>query len=161
VIPEIGPDPSGSVVYFVEDNRNGSFRIRAVNLPGLDIKDVTETAEPIAKLSISNAARSPIAWRIGDCAGLSRTQIFTGEAVVEQPPVFAALSTEPVGWLDTQHLVLSVRSIGCTGPNDLWVWNTGNSAATPLINGVDYTAIRSVLTSFGELPGGTSAAAPE
>jgi hypothetical protein len=161
LITEIGPDPSGALVYFVDDHRNGTFHIHAVTLPALAVTNVTESAEPLARLTISTVASSPLAWRIADCAGLTRTQIFTGQAVVDEPSVFAALSTEPVGWLDTEHLVVSVRSTGCAGPGDLWVWNTGNSAATPLISGVDSAAIRSVLTAFGELPGAPNAATQE
>jgi hypothetical protein len=161
VITEIGPDPSGAVVYFVDDHRNGTLHIHAVALPALTVTNVTEASEPIARLTIGTVASAAIGWRIGDCAGLARTQIFSGQAVVDEPTVFAALSTEPVGWLDTEHLVLSVRATGCAGPSDLWVWNTANSAATPLITGVDSAATRSVLTSFGELPGATNGAAAE
>jgi hypothetical protein len=57
-------------------------------------------------------------------------------------------------------MVLSVRTTGCTGPGDLWVWNITTSVATPLITGVDNAAIRSVLTSFGELPNDINSAAP-
>ncbi len=160
-ITEIGPDPSGALVYFVDDHHNGTFHIHAVTLPALTVTNVAETAEPLARLTVSTAAGAPIAWRVGDCAGLTRTQIFSGEAVSDEPSVFAALSTEPVGWLDSNHLVVAVRSTGCAGSSDLWVWNIGNSAATPLITGVDSAAIRSVLTAFGELPGATNAAAQE
>ncbi|HEX2782651.1 MAG TPA: hypothetical protein VHN36_03630 [Ilumatobacteraceae bacterium] len=161
LITEIGPDPSGALVYFVDDHGNGTFHVHAVTLPALGITNVAESAEPLARLTIGTVANAAIAWRIGDCAGLTRTQIFRGQAVVDEPSVFAALSTEPIGWLDTDHLVVSVRSTGCTGPSDLWVWNIGNSAATPLITGVDSAAIRSVLTVFGELPGAPNAAAQE
>jgi len=137
IITEIGPDPSGALVYFVDDHRNGTLHIHAVALPSLTITNVTAATEPIARLTIGTVASAAIGWRIGDCAGLTRTQIFGGQAVVDQPTVFAALSTEPIGWLDTEHLVVSVRPTGCTGPSDLWVWNTANSAATPLITGVD------------------------
>ena len=92
--------------------------------------------------------------------GSTRTQIGGFAAPADQPAVFATLSTEPVGWIDSDHLVLSVRNTGCTGPSDLWVWNIATSAATPLITGVDQAAIRSVLTSFGELPGDINSAAP-
>lgn len=152
LITEIGPDPSGSRVYFVHDHRNGTFHVHALDLPALALTDVIQVIEPVAKLTVGATANTAIAWRLGDCSGLTRTQIANSGAVVDQPAVFAALSTEPIGWLDAQQLVLSARSQGCTGPSDLWIWNIATSSATPLVSGVDATAIRSVLPSFGELP---------
>ena len=104
---------------------------------------------------------APIAWRLGDCSATDpHTEFDSGGVVADQPAAFAALSTEPVGWLDPQQLVLSVRPTGCAGPSDLWIWNIVSSAASPLVTGVDNAAIRSVLASFGELPGDISNAAP-
>jgi hypothetical protein len=78
----------------------------------------------------------------------------TGAAgLVDQPAAFVALSTEPVGWIDAQQLLVSARPAGCVGPSDLWIWNVATAAATPLVSGVDNAAVRAVLTSFGELPG--------
>jgi hypothetical protein len=152
-ITEIAPDPSGARVYFVHDHHNGTFDVQALDMPALSLIDVTQAVEPIAEVTVGVAANAPIAWRVGACTGLTRTQLFNSVAVVDQPAVFAALSTEPVGWLDPQQLVLSVRPGGCTGPSDLWIWNIVSSAATPLVTGVGTAAVRSVLTSFGELPG--------
>ena len=160
VITEIGPDPSGTRVYFVHDHGNGSFHIHALDFPALTLTDVTQAAAPIAKLRVGTTPGSPIAWRLGDCGGLTRTQMSNGGAGIDQPTAFATLSTEPVGWLDPQQLVLSVRATGCTGPSDLWIWNIASSAATPLVTGVDNVAVRSVLGSFGELPGDINSAAP-
>jgi hypothetical protein len=160
VISEIAPDPSGTRVYFVHDHGNGSFHIHALDFPGLVLTDVVQTAEPVAKLTVGTVGAGAIAWRIGACAGLTRTQITGATGATDQPAAFATLSTEPVGWLDPQQLVLSVRATGCSGPSDLWIWNVATSAATPLINGVDSVAIRAVLTSFGELPGDINNAAP-
>ena len=160
VITEIGPDPSGSRVYFVHDHRNGTFHVHSLDLPALTLADVIETPSPIARLTVGATAAAAIGWRVGDCGGLTRTQIFNAGAVVDQPAAFAALSTEPIGWLDTQQIVLSVRATGCTGPADLWIWNIATSAATPLVTGVDAAAVRSVLGTFGELPGDINNAAP-
>jgi hypothetical protein len=159
-ITEIKPDPSGSRVYFVHDHGTGTFHVHSLDMPALTLADVTQTVEPIAKLTVGGAASAPIAWRLGACTGLTRTQQFNSVAVVDQPAAFAALSTEPLGWLDPQQLVLSVRATGCTGPSDLWIWNIVSSAATPLVTGVDTAAIRSVLATFGELPGDINNAAP-
>jgi hypothetical protein len=160
VITEIDPDPSGSRVYFVHDHGNGTFHVHALDLPALTLTDMTQATEPVAKLTVGATAAAAIGWRLGACTGLTRTQISNAGAVVDQPAEFAALSTEPIGWLDAQQLVISVRSTGCAGPSDLWVWNIVTSAATPLITGVDNAAIRSVLTSFGELPNDINNAAP-
>jgi hypothetical protein len=159
-ITEIGPDPSGSRVYFVHDHGNGTFHVHALDLPALTLTDVVEVASPIAKLTVGTTPSSAIGWRVGDCSGLTRTQVFNSGAVVDQPAAFAALSTEPVGWLDPQQLVLSVRATGCAGPSDLWIWNIATSAAAPLVSGVDTAAVRSVLATFGELPGDINSAAP-
>ena len=159
-ITEIGPDPSGALVYFIHDHHNGTFEVHALGLPALTLTDITQAAEPIARLTVSGA-NTAIAWRLGDCAGQTRAQIANGTTVIDQPTVFAALSTEPVGWLDSTQLVLSVRQTGCAGPTDLWIWNIANSAATPLITGVDNAAIRSVLSSFGELPNAALEVAPD
>jgi hypothetical protein len=160
VITEIGPDPSGARVYFVHDHRNGTFHVHALDFPGLALVDVTQVTEPIAKLTVGTTPNAPIGWRLGACSGLTRTQVASGGVVADQPVAFAALSTEPLGWLDAQQLVLSVRPTGCTGPSDLWIWNIVSLAASPLVTGVDNAAVRSVLTSFGELPGDISNAAP-
>jgi hypothetical protein len=159
-ITEIGPDPSGSRVYFVHGHGNGTFHVHALDFPSLTLSDVTTATEPVAKLTVGTTANSAIAWRLGDCAGLTRTQITGSAAVADQPAAFAALSTEPVGWLDAQQLVLSARATGCSGPSDLWIWNIATSAATPLISGVDVAAIRSILPTFGELPNDINSAAP-
>jgi hypothetical protein len=160
VITEIAADPSGSRVYFLHDHGNGTFHVHSLDLPALTLTDVTQVTEPVAKLTVGATAAASIGWRLGACNGLTRTQISSAVGVVDQPAAFAALSTEPVGWLDGQQLVLSVRATGCTGPSDLWIWNTSTSAATPLVTGVDNAAIRSVLTSFGELPNDINNAAP-
>jgi hypothetical protein len=159
-ITEIVPDPSGTRVYFVHDHHNGTFHIHALDMPGLTLTDITEVTEPIAKVTVGTTPGAALAWRIGACSGLTRSQISNGTAVADQPAAFAAQSTEPVGWLDPQQLVLSVRATGCTGPSDLWVWNVATAAATPLVTGVDNAAVRSVLTSFGELPNDINSAAP-
>ncbi len=160
VITEIRPDPSGSRVYFIHDHRDGTFHLHAIDLPALIITDVATFTEPVARLTVSSAAGAPIAARVGDCSGLTRSQVFDAGAAVDQPAAFAALSTEPIGWLDARQLVLSARASGCAGPSDLWIWNTATAAATPLITGVDNAAIRSVLGAFGELPGDINNAAP-
>jgi hypothetical protein len=160
VITEIGADPSGTRVYFVHDHRNGTFHVHALDVPGLALTDVTQVTEPVAKLTVGTTPSAAIAWRLGACSGLTRTQIASGGVVADQPAAFAALSTEPLGWLDPQQLVLSVRPTGCTGPSDLWVWNIVSLAASPLVTGVDNAAVRSVLSTFGELPGDISNAAP-
>lgn len=160
VITEIAADPSGSRVYFIHDHGNGTFHVHSLDLPALTLTDVTQVTEPVARLTVGATAAAPIGWRLGACNGLTRTQISGAVGVVDQPAAFAALSTEPVGWLDGQQLVLSVRATGCTGPSDLWIWNISTSAATPLITGVDNAAVRSVLTSFGELPNDINNAAP-
>jgi hypothetical protein len=159
-ITEIAPDPSGSRVYFVHDHHNGTFHIHALDMPALTLTDITAVTEPIAKVTVGTTPGAALAWRIGSCSGLTRSQISNGTAVADQPAAFAAQSTEPVGWLDPQQLVLSVRANGCTGPSDLWIWNVATAAATPLVTGVDNAAIRSVLTSFGELPNDINNAAP-
>lgn len=160
VITEIGPDPSGSRVYFVHDHHNGTFHVHALDLPALALTDVTVATEPVADLTVGTTPSAPIAWRIGDCAGITRSQFSNAGATSDQPAVFAAQSTEPLGWLDAQQLVLSVRASGCTGPSDLWLWNIATSAATPIVTGVDYAAVRAVLSVFGELPGDINSAAP-
>jgi len=152
-ITEIGPDTSGTRVFFIHDHHNGTFHVHALDLPALALTDVTQATEPIAELTVGTTPSGPIAWRIGDCSGLTRTQVAGGSGVVDQPAAFIALSTEPVGWLDTQQLVVSTRPGGCAGPSDLWIWNAATGAASPLVTGVDHAAVRSVLTSFGELPG--------
>jgi hypothetical protein len=129
-------------------------------MPALTLTDVIQAAEPVAELTVGTTANAPIAWRLGDCSALTRTQISNSGVVADQPAAFAALSTEPLGWLDAQQLVLSVRPTGCAGPSDLWLWNVVSLAASPLVSGVDNAAIRSVLTSFGEMPGDISNAAP-
>jgi len=160
VITEIAPDPSGTRVYFIHDHRNGTFHVHALDLPALTLSDVLVATEPVGNLTISRTPSAPVAWRIGDCAGVTRTQFSTAGATSDQPAAFAGQSTQPVGWLDAQQLVLSVRATGCTGPGDLWLWNIATSAATPIATGVDYAAVRSVLGVFGELPGDINAAAP-
>jgi hypothetical protein len=160
-ITELRPDPSGSRVYFIHDHHNGTFHVHSLDLPALVLQDIIQVTEPIAKLTVGTTAGATIGWRAGTCSALTRTQI-TGPtgAPVDQPAAFAALSTEPIGWIDAQQIVLSVRATGCTGPSDLWIWNIATAAATPLITGVDNAAIRSILTTFGELPGDISNAAP-
>ena len=159
-ITEIDPDPSGARVYFVHDHHDGTLHIHALDLPGLTLTNITQVTEPIAKVTLSTTPSAAVAWRIGACTGLTRSQISNGTAVADQPAAFAAQSTEPVGWLNFEDLVLSVRATGCTGPSDLWVWNVVTKAATPLVTGVDNAAVRSMLSSFGELPNDINNAAP-
>ena len=160
-INEIAPDASGSRVYFIHDHHNGTFHVHSLDLPALTLADVTQATEPIADLSVGTTPGAPIGWRIGACTGATRTQVSTAPgSIVDQPAAFAALSTEPVGWLDAQQMVLSVRATGCEGPSDLWLWNIATAAATPLVTGVMSAAVRSVLVSYGEVPGDINSAAP-
>ena len=145
----------------MHDHRNGTFHVHALDFPALALTDLVQATEPVAALTVGRAANAPIAWRIGDCSGLTRTQIANADAVVDQPAVFAPMSTEPVGWLDAQQLVLSARPTACAGPSDLWIWNIATAAASPLVTGVDTVAIRSVLPSFGELPDDINSQAPD
>jgi hypothetical protein len=109
-------------VFFIHDHHNGTFHVHALDLPALTLTDVTQVTEPVAKLTVGTTPSASIAWRIGACSGLTRTQVAGPGGVVDQPAAFVALSTEPVGWLDTQQLVVSARSSGC-GPERLWIWN--------------------------------------
>jgi hypothetical protein len=161
-ITEIAPDPSGARVFFVHDHKNGIFHVHALDLPALGLVDITQATEPVAKLTVGATPSSSIAWRIGDCSGLTRTQTAGPGATIvgDQPAVFVSMSTEPVGWVDSQRLVVMTRTTGCTGPGDLWIWNIANQAASLLMTGVDTAAVRSPLASFGELPGDINSTAP-
>jgi hypothetical protein len=159
-ITEIAPDPSGSRVYFMHDHRNGTFHVHALDLPALALTDLTQVTEPLAKLTVGTTPSASVAWRIGDCAGLTRTQIAGPGGVTDQPAVFISMATEPVGWVDSQRLVVMTRTTGCTGPGDLWIWNTANASASLLMTGVGNVAMRSTLATFGELPGDINSAAP-
>jgi predicted small secreted protein len=159
-ITEIAPDPSGSRVFFIHDHHNGTFHVHALDLPQLTLTDLAQVTEPLAKLTVGTTPSASIAWRIGACSGLTRTQVAGPGGVTDQPAAFVALSTEPVGWLDSQQLVVSARTGGCTGPSDLWIWNIATAAATPLVSGVDNAAVRAVLIAFGELPGDINSTAP-
>lgn len=160
-VTEIGPDPSGTHVYFVHDHANGTFHVHVADLATNAVADVLVTPEPVGRLTINVVPSAAIAYRLGDCGGIARSQVAQAGSTIDQPAAFAGLSTEPIGWVDAQQLVLSVRPSGCTGASDLWIWNIATSAASPLINGVDFAAVRSVLTSFGELPGSTAAGGGE
>lgn len=162
-ITEIAPDPSGTRTFFVHDHKNGIFHVHALDLPALGLVDITQATEPLAKLTVGATQSSSIAWRIGDCSGLTRTQTagLTGATIVgDQPAVFVSMSTEPVGWIDSQRLVVMTRTTGCTGPGDLWIWNLATQAASLLMTGVDTAAVRTPLASFGELPGDINNTAP-
>jgi hypothetical protein len=159
-ITEIAPDTSGSRVFFVHDHRNGTFHVHALGLPELALTDVTQANEPVAALTVSNIPSGPAAWRIGDCAGLTRTQIAGIDVVRDQPVVFVSMSTEPVGWIDAQRLVVMTRTTGCAGPGDLWVWNVATSSASLLVTGVGSVAIRATLPAAGQLPGDINSTAP-
>jgi hypothetical protein len=152
-VTAIGPDPSGSVVYFVDDHADGTFHVHAVDLATSTVSDVVLLPEPITKLVVGTSAAAPIAYRIGDCGGATRTQVAHNGSTVDQPAAFAGLSTTPVGWLDAQQLLLSVQPKGCDGPSDLWLWNITTTVASPLVNTVISSAVRSVLTEWGPMPG--------
>jgi hypothetical protein len=156
-ITEIGPDPSGSRVYILHDHATGVFHIHAVDLAANNsVSDVVQANEPLAKLTVNSIANAAIAYRVGDCGGNTRTQVAQGGVIVDEPVSFTAMSTEPVGWVDAQNLVLAVRPAGCDGNSDLWLWNVATSAGTPLVSGVEFAGVRSVFSGYGELPGDTS-----
>jgi len=156
-VTEIAPDPSGARVYVVHDHATGVFHIHAIDLANNNATaDVVQANEPLARLTVNGIPDAAIAYRVGDCAGNTRTQVAQAGVIIDEPASFTAMSTEPVGWVDAQNLVLSVRAGGCAGNSDLWLWNVGTSAASPLISGVEFAGIRSVFSGYGELPGDTS-----
>ena len=147
-------------MYFVHDHHNGTFHIHALDMPGLTLTDITEVTEPIAKVSVGTTPGAALAWRIGACSGLTRSQISNGTAVADQPAVFAAQSTEPVGWLDPQQWRYRCEQPAAQARATCGSGTSPLRQRRPLVAGVDNAAIRSVLTSFGELPNDINNAAP-
>jgi len=90
-ITEIAPDPSGARVFFVHDHHNGTFHVHALDLPQLTLTDITQTTEPVARLSVGTTPNASIAWRIGSCSGLTRTQVAGPGGVTDQPSAFVAV----------------------------------------------------------------------
>jgi hypothetical protein len=152
-ITAIGPDPSGTIVYYADDHANGTFHVHAVDLTNHAVTNVATLTEPATKLTMNTVGSAPIAYRIGDCGGVTRTQVANAGTATDQPAAFAGMSTTPVGWIDAQQLLLAVRPKGCDGPSDLWLWNITTTVASPLVNTVISSAVRAVMTKWGPMPG--------
>ena len=151
-ITEIVPDTDGTSVYFLHDH-GSSFEVHQVLFPSLVINDLVNTTEPIAKLTVSSIPSGGLALRVGDCATLTRTVAWQGGALIEigAGTALAGQSTTPVGWLDSNHLVVAARAQGCSGPADVYVAEV-NGTATMVAGGLDNISVRAAVTNFGEIP---------
>jgi hypothetical protein len=149
-ITEIVADVGGVAAYFVHDH--GTFtEVHRLAFPGQEITDLARYEEPIAQLTIGAGSFSPIAFRVGDCAGKTRTEVQFAEKIeIGAGTALDTLSTSPIGWIDGSHVVIAARTSGCTGPADLWIAGLDGSAQL-VVSGVDNAAVRAQVTGFGEM----------
>jgi hypothetical protein len=159
-ILELAPDVSGDHLSFLHDHGT-MWEIHQLHFPDLVLQTVFQSNDPISRLTVSALPFSPLAMQVGDCAGPTHTEWVVGAtpSVVGAGTALAALSTSPVGWLDNDHLVVTARANGCSGPADVWVAGT-DGAVRLVVPAVESVAVRSVVSSYGELPGDINAQAP-
>lgn len=177
-ITEVVPDTSGAMVYFVHDHGD-MWEVHGLGLPDLGLFDLHHSDEPLGDL-----LRSPFGSRTlvrqGDCAGPTAiVDIGTGgtPVLLSGPnanvrlldPSLDASSVRPLGFLDEDRLVVTVRDAGCDGPADVWVVNMSPNpspdglaglTAVQVLESVESVAVRSVLTNWGEIPGDITNRAP-
>jgi hypothetical protein len=118
---------------------------------------------------------SRIAFRAGSCSGTVRTMVsdlgVAGAIDVSSEQANLRLqgaeamigqSVEPVGWIDADRLVVAARPSGCTGPADIWLLDlaTPDLSGRQVLAGVEFVAVRSVVTAYGEVPDDINAQAP-
>jgi hypothetical protein len=158
-ITELALGTSGDVAYFLHDH-GSSAELHRLTFPQLQIDTLADGPEQLTALTISNDSDPSIAYRVGECDGRAMSLIDGAIIDVTAGSAIASASTAPVGWVDGEHLLLGARSAGCAGPLDLWVWDAADGALVRLVADVDAGAVRTVLDTFGELPGDIESQAP-
>ena len=158
-ISEIVVDVSGVTTYFVHDH-NDKRHIHQLSLEGLQLIDVATSDDQVGHLTLGTFYGSRLAYREGDCSGVVRTKLANGlSGDLMSSPELENRSVTPVGWLDYERLVVTVRDTGCEGPAEVWLMNT-NGQVHQVLGMVEAAAARSALENFGELPNDINAQAP-
>jgi hypothetical protein len=139
----LGFGPSGSLFYAAEHpDRYDVHRITFTHSPDTGKVDATlqtmySTHDEITKIVSSPFSESDVAVQIGACE--SRTLVahrFVNGIVMDRPQAIEKLdkgtrpmgdeldgmSTQPVGWLSSGHLLVRAWDSGCSGPSSLYLW---------------------------------------
>jgi hypothetical protein len=158
-INEIAVDPSGLQLYFVHDH--GSVKhIHTLLMQGLLLGEMASSEQPLGGLTLGVDSSSFLAYREGDCAVIVATKIPDGAAgTALTAPGLEGRSVSPVGWLDSSRLVVAVRDRGCDGPAEVWIV-TPDGSGHQVLPMVEAVSVRTVLSSWGELPDDINAQAP-
>jgi hypothetical protein len=158
-ITELAADVSGARLYLLHDEGT-KWEIHSVVFPSLQLTTVFDSAQPLSRLTLGSGPDSPVAAQVGTCPGDTHTIVATwGTTTVGTGTPLASMSTAPIGWLDSDHLVVAARAHGCSGPASVWVAR-GDGSAQQVLTSVEDVAVRSVLGPFGELPGDINSQAP-
>jgi len=146
VVTELAADASGGALYFLTSSDTG-FGLHSVTFPDLSEADLSSDQSPMTEL-VTGPVTGTTAWRVGLCNSVTSVRVLD-DRVAEPVDVgdgtpIAALSLSPVGWLDANRLVIAARPLGCDGPADIWIWNRLDNAATLVVKGVEFPAVRVV-----------------
>jgi hypothetical protein len=156
-ITEIAVDPEGCFLSFVHDHGD-VYHLHQLLLQGLSLINETTSTAPIGGLT-QGVVVMDLAWREGDCDGVVQTKSYSGSGFLVAEPGVVGRSVSPVGWLDSNNLVVAVRDRGCDGPAEVWVASPDGSGHQVLPT-VEAVSVRTVLGFWGELPDDINAQAP-
>ena len=157
-ITELASDISGQQLYIVHDH-GSMWELHVIQFPGLALGTFFDTPEPISHLTVDEISGN-VAVQVGDCSGITHVLAPSwGLDPVAANSDLSALSTTPIGWLNSNQLVVAARPTGCTGPADIWVVDSSGSLHW-VLSGVELASVRSKVGTFGELPDDINAQAP-
>jgi hypothetical protein len=157
-ITELASDISGTQLYVIHDH--GSFwELHVIQFPGLSLGTFLDTPEPISHLTVDDLSGN-VAVQVGDCSTVTHVVAPSwGPNPVASGTDLAELSTTPIGWLNSNQLVVAARVTGCSGPADVWVVDASGSTHR-VLTAVDAASVRAQVGTFGELPDDINAQAP-
>jgi len=149
-ITDIAVDSIG-FVYFVHDHGDVQH-IHDLGFPWV-LSDSAESDQPLGALRPFTDGGVPVlAYREGDCAGIVTTKIVDELDDGSAAPGLDGRSVSPIGWLDVGHLVVAVRDRGCDGPAEVWIISRSSRGARQVLPEVEAVSVRTVLSSWTELP---------
>ncbi|HET7483386.1 MAG TPA: hypothetical protein VFK89_11050 [Actinomycetota bacterium] len=154
--------PSGTLFYAAEhpdrfDAHRISFtKARDTGTVDATLQTVFSTTDEITRVVSSPFRETDVAVQTGTCDtttvvangvidGLVGRSERRDQHLVENTHSLGApldeMSTEPVGWLSTHHLLVRARPSGCHGPASLYLW-TPQRGAQLLVDHVGTAAVR-------------------
>ena len=141
----------GTTMYYAAEHED-RYDVHSLRLALQDEEGATRDAElgtldsastEMGDVVVSEFVADRIAYSVGSCEEGKTTRVWMDGEVTELGGDLAGLSTEPVGWMPNDELLLLAREAGCEGDGTLYAWQ--QDEATRLVPGVSAAGVRAAL----------------